>query len=260
MRLLRLVLRYTRLSTEDLIQFPFGVAMKVVDIGFRVLFLYAFWYSVTSFGIAIPGWSQPEVLVLGGMGLVGGSICQLGFGFRDIAYAVVDGTLDVYLTRPVHPLFTVLAEKLGIFWVTSQFVSGLALVLIAARMGNLQLVNCVPSLLVLVTGCVAYQTMYGCLSLTSFWQGRVSSIRDTFFSVASARTYPIDVLPKSLGFALTWVIPIGLVATMPARILLGKVLNPWPVVSLSGLLAVGWVAVLSWLWEKALSGYESTGT
>lgn len=260
MRLLRLVLRYARLSTQSLIQFPFEVAMKAVDLGFTVLSLYVLWHSVTSSGITIPGWSQPEVLVLGGVGLVGASICQFGFGFRDIDLAVVNGTLDIYLTRPVHPLFTMLAEKLFIFRVIPQSVSGLALLLIAARMGNLRLVNWAPSLLALVAGCVAYQTMYGCLSLASFWQGRVSSIRALFFSVGSARAYPIDVLPKSLGFTLTWLIPIGLVATMPTRILLGKVLDPWPVVLLSGLLAAGWVAVFSWLWGKALSGYESTGT
>lgn len=191
---------------------------------------------------------------------MGASISQLAFGFRDMADTVIDGTLDVYLIRPVHPIFSILGEKLFVFWVVSQSISGLALILLAARLGSVRLVNWVPAVLVLVAGCVAYQTMYGCLSLASFWQGRVGSMRDALFSVGSAREYPLDVLPKNLGSALTWIIPIGLAATVPAKILLGKIPNPWPLAALSGLLAAGWIAALFRLWRKALSRYESTGT
>lgn len=257
---LRLLSRYTRMSAVALAQYPFELAMKTVDLGFTVLFLYTFWYSVTTFGIVIPGWSQSEILVMTGMGLLGSAITQMGFGFRDISGIVLDGTLDLYLVRPVHPLFTILGERLFVFWVITQSASGYALIRLGAKTGALSLVNWLPALLVLSLGCVAFQAIYGCLSLTSFWLGRVSSLRDLFFSLTMIKKYPTDVLPNALSRAITWVLPIGLLATVPAQIVLGKVGEPWTSVLWVAGLALCWTVALMLLWRKALVGYESTGS
>lgn len=248
------------MSTVDLAQFPFEVVMKLVDLGFTVISLYAFWYSVMEFGIVVPGWSQPEIIVMTGVGLIGSALTQLGFGFRDISYRIIDGTLDTYLIRPVHPLFTILAERLSVFWVGTQSVAGTALILMGAKAGGLSTTDLLPAATTLVLGCMTYEAIFGCISLSSLWFGRVSSIRDVLFSLTSSKKYPTDVLPRTMGRVLTWILPLGLVATLPTKILLGKVAQPWTVVGWASLLAAFWALILLIVWNKGLTGYQSTGS
>lgn len=259
-RIIKLCSRYTRLSIVNLFQFPFEVIMKFIDLGFTVLFLYAFWYSIAKLGIIIQGWANSEILVLAGLGVISSSLSQLGFGFRDLEYDIIEGNLDRYIIRPIPVVFTLLAEKFFIFWFLFQGVAGVIMVLCAIANSELLHYNWIPAILILVFGTLTYQGIYASVSFLSFWLGKVDNVRSIIFSLNTAKKYPIDLFPRNVGFLLTWVLPVGLLASVPAQVLLNKTEKAWTLVALAFCLALIWFFIASTIWKIALRRYESTGS
>ena len=259
-RYFRLIIRYTKLSIEDLRQFPFEILMKIIALSFQVLFIWLFWTSITNLGVSYTNWNKYEIFILTGCGTISSSVSQLTFGFRDIEEVILTGDLDKFLMRPVNLIFSIMAEKFFIFWVVAEFIVGLAIILVAKIAGNIALHNIVPALILIFFGTFALRFMYGTISILCFWVGRISSLRDIIFSIDIAKDYPIDIFNTTMINLLTYVFPISLLATYPAKILLGKVDNVLYIIIISIMLFVFWFIIFRIVLKRALLKYQSTGS
>lgn len=257
---IKLFTRYIRLSVINLIQYPFELVMKIISLLFDIIFILIFWYSIFNLNIGLKGWSNYELIILSGMGMLSNSISQLGFGFRDIDYHITNGNFDKYLIRPVNPIFSMLNENLFIFWVISQVISGIALILTASICGNIHLSNVFNSFTVLLLSTLAFNLIYGSISLLSFWIGRIDNLRSLIFSVNVAKKYPLDSFPSKVINFLTYIIPINLIVTLPTKILLNKESNSFYYIIISFLLCILWSLILYFVWKKSLTKYQSTGS
>lgn len=259
-RLPKLFFRYLRISTINLFQFPFEVLMKFIDLLFSILFLYAFWYSLNKVGVIIPGWNEFEVMILAGTGMISSGIAQIAFGFRDMEYLVLNGSLDKYLVRPIYPLLSIVFEKLFIFWIVFQCISGVGIICIAVHQGGIILRHIIPATITIILGTFAYQFVFGCFTLLTFWIGRVNSARSMIFSISEAKKYPLDIFPTKVYNIFIWLLPIGFLATIPAKIILGKIEHPWQCVINVCLIFIFWAIILNFTWKRAIKRYESTGS
>ena len=103
------------------------------------------------------------------------------------------------------------------------------------------------------------------LAATSIFFGRNQGLLDFWFYVTIFARYPSSIYSGSpsgeiLRFAFSYVIPILLVVTVPARVLLGKSLEPNWLSGLTLLMGVASFVVSRCIFHWALRHYRSASS
>lgn len=69
---------------------------------------------------------------------------------------------------------------------------------------------------------------------------------------------PVDFYTQPVRNILTFIIPVGIMMTIPAKILLG-ILSPWYVL-LSIAISIIFVLISLWIWRQAIGLYTSASS
>ena len=72
--------------------------------------------------------------------------------------------------------------------------------------------------------------------------------------------YPITIFNKPMQFFLSFVIPFGLVISVPVQIVLKGTWSAWPVIGIIILAAAVFNIIGVLLWNAGVRAYESTGS
>lgn len=179
---------------------------------------------VTAFG-SIAGWTLVEIAFVYGIRATGHALHSLVSGqLWSIDNVVREGEFDRYLVRPVNPLLQLITRR---FQVTAigDLVFGAAVLVITSvaapidwsplRIGYLVFV-------VIGSAGVESAVMLAIASLTFrlLVSTPMLSIIDTVF--VTFGPYPVSVLPRAVGYLLTFVLPLAFAGFFPAAILLGR--------------------------------------
>lgn len=186
----------------------------------------------------IQDWSHYEYFAFIATGMLVNGLVEAFFmpNCANFSELIRTGNLDFVLLKPIDTQFLVSFESvdfpminqviisLGILWYS---VSQLDIVVTPAH---------VAIYLLFVAVAVAF--FYGlmiALASTSIWMGRNQSLYDFWFYVTVFARYPQNFYKQALGgeiiwFSFSFILPILLVITVPARILLQKALDPGPLV------------------------------
>ncbi|MBS0657284.1 MAG: ABC-2 family transporter protein [Verrucomicrobia bacterium] len=211
----------------------------------------------------IADWSKWEVVVLIGTHQIITQIFQALFymNLTNLPELVRTGKLDTFLLLPVDSQFAVSTRQLGLDNVVTTFV-GVAIVALAAfKLG----LTPTPLALLLYSGAVVlgvavhYSIMFALASL-SFWIVRTQGLIYGYYSLVSLSRYPQSVYRGAFGFIFTWIIPVILVANVPARLLTRPLEAPWPGLWKLALVACLALAGSRLLWRAALRQYGSASS
>lgn len=208
----------------------------------------------------IDGWTLPQLQLLYGSLIMSLALNQM---FADnlwsMTHLVRSGKFDTFLTRPIHPLFHLLAERFNHVGI-GDFVCGGVLVALAAPglpavfsgwHGLYWLVS------VLAGGGIFFSLNMLC-SISAFWLLDSVTITRVVFDNHQFAKYPLTIFPYLLYGLLTFLLPYGLVAFHPIAWLLGKPAALPAAVPLVFALALTVLSVT--LWCRALPRYASTGS
>ena len=178
---------------------------------------------------------------------------------QKLSELVNKGELDFVLVRPISSQFLVSIRYVNLAAVMTSVV-GLAYVLI-----GLERLNLVPGVgavaAYVVTLAMALISVYALwfMSVTlALWTGRINNISSMFDAVLILGRMPSDVYRGAIGLLLTLVIPIGAIATLPSKALLG-VLEP-AYVPYQVVLAAGLLWASHWFWNYSLRRYTSASS
>jgi ABC-2 type transport system permease protein len=210
----------------------------------------------------VRGWDLPAALALLGIYLTLGGLRSLVFGPSLDSLAGMDGDvwtgrLDYTLLRPVSTQLLASVRR----WqplALLDLLPGVALIAAAFWQLRLELTAVDAIAFVVALGAallILYALLLGATALI-FWAPGVlfTWIFDSIFQMAR---YPLGLYPGWVRLLLTWVVPIGLITTVPAEALMGR-LDGWlllAAVVLALLLTLG----TSLLFRRALCRYESVG-
>jgi len=214
---------------------------------------------VFSYTNTLGGWNPNEVLALVGVYfLVGGLIglvVQPAMG--KLIESVRDGTLDFTLAKPEDAQLLVSIQRVEI-WKLIDIVLGFgvlttALVRLGEHVGGWEALSFTVMLL---AGVVIIYSFWLILAALSFWFVRVENILEIFQSVYEAGRWPISLYPGWMRFALTFIIPIAFVTTVPAEALTGRL----TVETLAGAVVLAGVlfALSRAVWRVGLRQYSGT--
>jgi ABC-2 type transport system permease protein len=211
----------------------------------------------------IRGWDFAGTLALLGVYLTASALRRLFIGPSLESLAGMDGevwsgSFDFTLLRPINTQFLASFRKwrpLALFEVllgvgvlaaaVQQFGTGFSAERLLAFI--LALLAAVAVLYALLLGFTAFV----------FWSPGVlfTWIFDAVFQMAR---YPLGYYPGWIRLVLTWVIPVGVITTLPAEALTG--LLDWQGLAVFALLAAGLVAVASLLFRTGLTRYKSASS
>ena len=228
----------------------------------QVLFIEVLFSHVTHIG----DWSKWQMVALVGTHQVIAQVFQAFFymNLTQLPELVRTGKLDVLLTLPIDAQFAVSTKQFGLDNLLNTFI-GLAFVGYGLYRLNLTPTSSQTLLYVL---CIAigvsvhYSVMFG-LATFCFWIIRAQGLIYGYFNLFNIGRYPDTVFKGTFRAVFSWVIPVILVANVPARIITDAQSTPtavlFPIAQLLAA-ATGVFIATRLLWRQALRRYSSASS
>jgi ABC-2 type transport system permease protein len=230
-----------------------------MDIGFmavNVIFFTILYTNVTTIG----GWTFHQTLILvGSVGLVREAAYLLfRQGFLELGDYVRTGQFDVLLVKPVRPNVHLgfrhvsLTESLGEGLMGTALV-GYGFVHVDAPWTGL------PLYVALLGVSLAIYYAF-CLLINSavFWIVKSQELNTIVYTFMETARYPRDIY-RGLGKAIfTFVIPVSLIATVPASVLAGR--TDWGLIALGIGVAASMMTLSMAVWNVSLRHYSSASS
>ena len=171
---------------------------------------------------------------------------------------VWNGNFDFSLIRPVNIQFLV-TFRIWRFFALLDLILGVGVLFYAVSQSPdpLTWLNWFLFAITLAAGTLIIYALLLGLSALAFWSPGflITWVFDALFQLAR---YPIGIYPPFIRILLTWIIPIGLITTIPAQALSGQIGSGMALTSLG--LAVLLLMVASWLFRSGIRRYHSASS
>ncbi len=115
-------------------------------------------------------------------------------------------------------------------------------------------------LIALVIGVAVHYSIMLTLAAISFWIVRAQGLVYGYFNFLQIARYPDVIFPRAFRFVFGWIVPVIIVANIPARLLIKPLSDPvWLMVHLTvaGALAL---VISRTFWNFALRRYSSASS
>lgn len=259
---LRLLVRYWVITFKEFAAYTWDVYLALLQFGLFMGRSFVFWWALLGTAGAFGGWGLPEIALFTALSYLPGAH-ELFWNFwnrASLSDKVLRGDLDKYLARPVHPLFALAAEDVNLASFIRYGLPPLALVVTIVRLYRLPVGvgSFLLGYVVLSLGKFALVLIRATVAMLAFRHGEVSQVQRFFFQLTAFASYPVTVFPAGLRAFLSYVLPVGFVATYPTLVMLGR--SPaLPVLAGAAALCLVWLALLARAWRAAVAGYDSPG-
>lgn len=232
---------------------------SALNLGTGVLSLVVIFNQVET----LKGWDLPSALALLGVYLLLGSLRGLFISPSLESVVGMDGevwtgTFDFTLLRPVDKQFLISFRHWRIFALVDLVLALAVLGISIGMMGaNLSLTDIAYFVLTLLGSVILLYAALLAFSALVFWNSGFlfTWIINDLFQLAR---YPVGLYPGWLRLVLTWVIPVGLMTTMPAQALAGTLTPGMLLLTLAFALSALFGA--SWLFRRGLRKYASASS
>jgi ABC-2 type transport system permease protein len=174
----------------------------------------------------IGDWTKWEVVLLVGTHQIIAQLFQAFFfvNVANIPELVRTGKLDSLLVLPVDSQFAVSTKQFGLDSVINAIV-GAAVVCVS--LSKLAVVPTPTSILLyfiaVAFGVVVHYSIMLSLAAVSFWIIRAQGLVYGYFNFLNIARYPDVIFPKLFQWIFGWIIPVVIVANIPARLLIKSV-------------------------------------
>jgi viologen exporter family transport system permease protein len=211
----------------------------------------------------IGDWTKWEVVLLVGTHQIIAQIFQ-GFFFVNISNIpelVRTGKLDSLLVLPIDSQFSVSSKQ---FSLDSIINAVLGAIVVAISLSRLHIVPTAGSILLYLTalifGVAIHYSIMLSLAAVSFWIIRAQGLVYGYFNFLNIARYPDVIYPGFFRFVFSWLIPVVIVANIPARLLIKPFQQPgWLMLQLvaAATIAFWWSRIF---WRFALRHYSSASS
>lgn len=211
----------------------------------------------------IGDWTKWEVVLLIGTHQMISQLFQ-AFFFTNVAAIpelVRTGKLDSLLVLPIDGQFAVSTKQFGLDSVVNAAVGGLVVIFSLSKLGY------VPSpmsiLLYLIAICFGIAVHYSImlsLAAVSFWIVRAQGLVYGYFNFLNIARYPDAIFPRLFKLIFGWVVPVVIVANIPARLLIKSFGQPLPLMLHLVAASTIIVCLSRAFWSFALRRYSSASS
>lgn len=178
-----------------------------------------------------------------------------------VGYFIVrKGDFDKYLTRPINPLFHVIAETFQVDAI-GELVVGIGLIASVAGSSGLVVTPLTITLFILS---IPFATMiYTAIKIATaafaFWIKSSGYIIQMVYGMNEFAKYPTTIYSKPVRAFVTYIIPFAFTGYFPALYLLtGE--NALFNIGGTVIVSIIFMAIALFIWHKGISSYESAGS
>lgn len=261
MRYLRLffnLMRYNLVrELEYRAHFLLGVMMDLFWVALQLIVIEMYF----KFTDNIAGWTKAETLILMGIFRVVKGIFDVYFrpNLFALSQAISRGELDYIITKPVNTLFLV-SLKRHQFNQAGTALMGVGILAYAFQISTFSFNLTIFSQLILsiVFGLVVFYSAVLAFSTLSIYITRLSAISAYYDVLSNLLRYPTDALGYHTGLISALLLPLAVVATLPAKLVLGKV--PETQLFFEAVLSIGIFSVTYLFWNFSLRRYSSASS
>lgn len=168
---------------------------------------------------------------------------------------VTHGELDLKLIKPMNVLFQALVNRLDVldipmFLLILGFLGKKSLLLLLA--------NWMWFLPLLIFSAVLILSIHILIAALCILTAEVDHTIMIFRDLSSMARIPVDVYITPIRFFVTFIVPVGIIMTFPAKALMG--LLSWQSSLISGLVTFTFFFISLKIWHLALSCYSSASS
>ena len=211
----------------------------------------------------IVDWSKWEVILLVGTHQIIAQLFQAFFfvNISNIPELVRTGRLDSLLALPIDSQFAVSTRQFGLDSVINAIIGGVVVVVALTKLQIIPSISMVALYLVaLCFGVAVHYSIMITLAAVSFWIVRAQGLIYGYFNFLHIARFPDTIFPPVFRFIFGWIIPVVIVANVPARLLIKPLGQPgWLMLHL---VVAGSIAFIGSriFWRFALRHYSSASS
>jgi len=211
----------------------------------------------------IGDWTKWEVVLLVGTHQIIAQLFQAFFfmNISNIPELVRTGKLDSLLVLPVNSQFAVSTKQFGLDSVLNALLGG---VVVIVSLAQLEIVPTVASVLLylaaLAFGVAIHYSIMLSLAAVSFWIVRAQGLVYGYFNFLQIARYPDVIFPRMFRFIFGWIIPVIIVANIPARLLIKPLSEPTWLIFHLAVAGSGALVFSGIFWQFALRRYSSASS
>lgn len=210
----------------------------------------------------IGGWSAYEIIFLFGFMLAAMSIWEFFFVTTlEIPLLILEGELDVFLVRPINPLFQFIIFELdeeAIF----EMIFSLGLLIFSIIMLGIPLgfFFWLKLFIFLISSVIAIEAIYLAICSICFWMVSNNGLMQIIWEFYKMGQYPLTIYPTIFKVLLT-IIPFGFIGFYPTYVILNG--TNYPLYMTFGVALAGpffLVMVYCFVWKRGLKRYTGAGS
>jgi len=210
---------------------------------------------------SVAGWSFPEALLVVGWFTLLQAILEgaINPSLTSVVEHIRKGTLDFVLLKPADAQFLVSTARVQPWRATNLLTATLIFAYAFHRLGRgPSWSGLVLAAILLVVSTVLLYSMWILTVSAAFFVVRVDNLTYLFGAVFDAARWPSSVFRGPLSFIFTFVIPLALMTTYPARAMLGELPARTVVAAVLG--AAVFALLARAVWQRAIGRYTSASS
>lgn len=245
-------------STAVISKFDFWsfVIGKMVRIGIWLVAIDSLFRVVPS----IIGFNKGQMILLyATMNLID-ILVQVFFfrGFHALQHEVRKGNFDFALTKPVNPLVLTTFRYVDFMDVVTLIPSVAILVWAIVEIGSTTFSQVLWYILLTLNGLVVVYGIGLIFGALTFYTTQMENIWWFYRYGMSIGRFPVDIYSGFFKFLFTFIMPIAVIVTFPAKAYFGILSLPFYVYSFVLSAVLVWFGV--WFWNHALAKYQSASS
>ena len=175
-------------------------------------------------------------------------------------FIVKKGDFDKYLTRPINPLFHVIAETFQVD-AAGELVVGVGLIIYSSAGAGLYItpLSVILTILVIPFASLIYTSIKIATSALAFWIKSSGFIIQMVYGMNEFSKYPTTIYSVPVRIFVTYIIPFALTGYYPVMyILTGE--SPLTSIGTVVLVSILFFVLSLFIWNKGINAYESAGS
>jgi ABC-2 type transport system permease protein len=211
----------------------------------------------------IGDWTKWEVVLLVGTHQMIAQLFQAFFfvNVANIPELVRTGKLDSLLVLPIDSQFAVSTKQFALDSIVNAALGGVVVCVSLSQLGTVpSLMSILLYLTALGFGVAVHYSIMLALAAVSFWIVRAQGLVYGYFNFLNIARYPDVIFPRIFRMIFGWIIPVVIIANIPARLLIKSFGQPFPLM----LHLVVASTIVFWLsrvfWRFALRHYSSASS
>lgn len=171
---------------------------------------------------------------------------------------VVSGEFDYFLTKPISPLFRSLFGGSDVLDLIILFISIVLIVIGAGHLGDINILGVILYVILVINALTIALALHIFILALGVLTTEVDNTLWLYRDLTQTGRVPIDIYQEPLRGLLTFIIPVAIMMTFPAKALMGAL--EWPLIIVSIIVSSLFIYLSLKAWSYALKQYSSASS